>query len=163
MEIKKAVESDAGRLARIVKTANIPVAQALGLNRDNAPNHPSFCTEDWILNGMERGEIYYYINVGDEAAGCVAYESPEPNLAYLNRLAVLPGYQRRGLGKALVAHVENLARSGGKRKISIGIIKSHTRLWRWYEGLGFREASTKQFAHLPFDVLFMHLNLETAS
>lgn len=167
MEIREAKTSEADVLARIVRQANIPVAEQFGLTRDNAPNHPSFCTRDWILKGVDRGERYFLAHAeggaasgaGSGPAGCVAYESPEPDLAFLNRLAVLPGLQRRGLGSALVTHVEALARSHGKKTISIGIIRAHTGLRDWYAGLGFVPAGTRQFDHLPFDVLFMHLDL----
>ena len=159
MEIRQAQGSDADLLARIVRDANRPVAAQFGLTCDNAPAHPSFCTGEWILAGMDRGETYFLILDGAEAAGCVAYESPAPDLAYLNRLAVLPKAQGQGLGAVLVARVEEQARAEGKQKISIGIIKAHTRLRRWYEGLGFTEAGTKAFDHLPFDVLFMQRDL----
>lgn len=173
MEIREALISEAELLARIIREANIPVAEKFGLNWDNAPGHPSFCTGDWILKGMDRGERYFVTEMkgtqisgatdqtgGKVPAGCVAYESPEPDLAFLNRLAVLPQFQGQGLGTCLVNHVKILARSGGKRKISIGIIKAHTGLRDWYQGLGFVPAGVKQFDHLPFDVLFMHLDLE---
>lgn len=159
MKIKKALPADAEVLAGIIRKANIPVAHTFGLTRENVPNHPAFCTRDWILDGMERGEEYYLAQTDDSPAGCVAYDGPEPGVAFLNRLAVLPEVQGRGTGRALVAHVKALARSRGKRKISIGIIKAHTRLRDWYAGLGFVAAGTRQFDHLPFDVLFMHLDL----
>ena len=171
MEIKEAHRTEADVLATIVRQANIPVAGQFGLDQNNAPGHPSFCTGEWILKGLDRGEQYFLAHVqgtgepeaGSGPAGCVAYESPEPDLAFLNRLAVLPAFQGRGLGTALVSHINALARSRGKKKISIGIIKAHTTLRDWYAGLGFVPAGTKQFAHLPFDVLFMHLDLDLNS
>ncbi len=87
--------------------------------------------------------------------GCVAYESPEPELAYLNRLAVLPAFQKRGVGKQLVDKVILLARTEDKKQISIGIIKTHEGLKTWYEGMGFVPSGTRVFQHLPFDVQFM--------
>ena len=143
MEIRQAQRSDADILAGIVKEANKPVAAQFGLTFDNAPAHPSFCTKEWIFSGMDRGEVYYLITLQKEAVGCVAYESPAPDIAYLNRLAVLPKAQGRGVGAALVARVEEKARTCANKTISIGIIKAHTRLRHWYEGLGFSQAGTK--------------------
>jgi hypothetical protein len=43
--------------------------------------------------------------------------------------------------------------------VSIGIIAEHIKLKKWYLKLGFIEASTKKFDHLPFDVTYMHYEL----
>ncbi|WDP84055.1 MAG: GNAT family N-acetyltransferase [Desulfobacter sp.] len=127
--------------------------------QDNAPSHPSFGTPEWIIAGMDRGEAYFLGQMGDQAVGCVAYESPEPEIAYLNRLAVLPGFQNKGVGKKLVSHVIDRARKDEKKQVSIGIIKAHKSLKNWYLSLGFEISGTKVFDHLPFDVLFMTLDL----
>jgi diamine N-acetyltransferase len=45
------------------------------------------------------------------------------------------------------------------RQVSIGIIDDHTVLKNWYLGLEFKETNTKQFAHLPFTVCFMEMDI----
>lgn len=155
MSIREISQHDVNSVAAIVSAANIPVAAQFGLNRDNAPAHPSFCTPERILAGMDRGERYFVCELKGQAVGCVAYESPESDLAYLNRLAVLPAFQNRGVGKHLVDHVILLASADEKRQISIGIIKAHEDLKTWYASLGFLSSGTKVFQHLPFDVQFM--------
>ncbi len=155
MSIREMSQADIKSVADIVKAANIPVAEQFGLNRDNAPSNPSFCTPDWIQADLDQGERYFVCEVKGQAVGCVAYESPEPDLAYLNRLAVLPAFQNRGVGKQLVDKVIFLARAEDKKQISIGIIKAHEELKIWYAALGFLPSGTKVFQHLPFDVQFM--------
>ncbi len=155
MDTREISQADIKSVAGIVSAANIPVAEQFGLNRDNAPAHPSFCTPEWIQEGVDRGERYFVCEVAGQAVGCVAYESPEPDLAYLNRLAVLPAFQNRGVGKQLVDHVILLSGADDKKQISIGIIKAHEELKTWYEGRGFVPSGTKVFDHLPFDVQFM--------
>lgn len=159
MEIQAATLKDAAVLARIISQANVPVAKEFGLTPENAPTHPSLCTAQWIVAGMERGETYSLVRSEGAPAGCVAYESPEPDLAFLNRLAVLPQCQGQGLGRALVSHILDRAGRDGKKAVSIGIIKAHTRLASWYASLGFVPAGEKVFDHLPFDVLFMRYEL----
>jgi len=78
---------------------------------------------------------------------------------YLERLAVLPGYRRRGLGKALVAHVQSTAKALGAQRVSIGIIAEHVELRNWYKRLGFVETGDKDFSGLPFRVTFMSYDL----
>jgi len=57
---------------------------------------------------------------------------------------------------ALVRHIVAYARSKQVNVVSIGIIAAHEVLKTWYAGLGFIEKDTLRFAHLPFDVTFMH-------
>ena len=159
INIEQASYSDTGAISEIVKLANNPVAKQFALTRDNAPSHPSLCTPDWIRAGMDRGERYFIGERIGLKVGCVAYESPEPGLAYLNRLAVLPDYQNLGVGQALVHHILTLAKEDQKNNVSIGIIKAHTILRDWYAGLGFIPSGTKTFDHLPFDVQFMTCDL----
>lgn len=162
MQIRQITEADIPAVAGIIRAANIPVAEAFGLNRRNAPSHPSFCTPEWIRSGLAGGERYFVCKTGDRIAGCVAYEDPgdaDPGLAYLNRLAVLPACQRTGVGAGLVNHVIGLAGADNKQGLSIGIIEPHHPLKAWYEGLGFVAAGTKTFGHLPFDVQFMRYHL----
>lgn len=153
--VRRAGASDAQTLARIIAAANRPVAERFGLTRENAPTHPSLCEPDWVETGMERGEEYFLISVSGEDAGCVACEFPTADLAYLNRLAVLPAFQGQGLGRGLVDHVLNLARERGRGTVSIGIIAGHRELKAWYETLGFVVSEKKEIPHLPFDVLLM--------
>ena len=155
MTIYTANTSDAESIASIVSTANKDVAVKFGLNHENNPKHPSFYTKDWILTDFARGEEYFLYSVAGEAVGCVAFEQPSPEVAYLNRLSVLPDYRRRGIGEQLVQHIFDYAKTKGVSEISIGIIAKHTELKNWYAQLGFFENGLKEFPHLPFDVLFM--------
>ncbi|MBU0973112.1 MAG: GNAT family N-acetyltransferase [Proteobacteria bacterium] len=159
MSIRTASPAEAPRLAKIIRIANQAIARKLGLNQENAPKHPSFCTQDWIAADFDRGERYFVCETAGELVGCVAYGSPETGLAFLNRLAVLPDFQGRGIGERLVSHLITYARAEKKQRISIGIIAANHTLRNWYETLGFVPLETKTFGHLPFDVLFMQYSL----
>ena len=91
----------------------------------------------------------------NQTIGCVAVERANTEVCYLERLAVLPDYRRRGFGKALVEHVLSEAKLLGAHCVSIGIIAEHTELKEWYKELGFVEGETKEFPHLPFRVTVM--------
>jgi GNAT superfamily N-acetyltransferase len=159
MTIQRASREDAARIAAIIRASHQDVAQKFNLTRDNNPKHPSFCTPQWVLADFERGEEYFVYRRETEAAGCVAFEQPDSETAYLNRLSVLPPCRRRGIGAALVRHIIDYARLKRARIISIGIIAAHGVLKNWYAGLGFIEKETRRFDHLPFDVTFMHYTL----
>ncbi len=155
MPIREAIASDAAVIALLVSQSNQDVAQTFGLNADNCPKHPSFCTASWIESDFARGERYFILEEDAQPIACVAYETPSDKLAYLNRLSVLPLHRKRGIGARLVEHIIELARSQAIQTISIGVIGEHTELQRWYKRLGFVAGETKRFPHLPFSVMYM--------
>jgi diamine N-acetyltransferase len=155
MEIRQACADDGALLAALVSEANKDVAQRFGLNAENCPKHPSFCTAAWIDADFARGERYFILEDGAAAVGCVAYERPGPGRAYLNRLSVLPEHRKRGAGARLVQYIARLAASESVGTISIGVIGEHVELKRWYERLGFTCGEVKRFQHLPFPVQYM--------
>ncbi len=152
--------SDAEEIGRVVSVANRDVADLFGLTWENAPKHPSFCTTEWIRSDMDRGQVYFVHRAAGIIKGCVAFEQADATTAYLNRLAVLPDYRHGGIGAALARYILILGREKGIETVSIGIIGEHDLLRRWYLGLGFVDAGTKAFDHLPFTVGFMHYSLK---
>jgi N-acetylglutamate synthase-like GNAT family acetyltransferase len=135
------------------------VAKHFDLTHENAPRHPSNCTEDWIKKDMERGVTYFVIENENIVVGCVALELANSEVSYLERLAVLPDQRRRGFGKKLLTHVLSESKLLGVQRVNIGIIAGHTELKNWYKEIGFVEGETKEFSHLPFRVTFMSYEL----
>jgi GNAT superfamily N-acetyltransferase len=162
-------QDDAAQLVSVICEANAVVAKQFDITLDNNPKHPSFYTEEWLAKDIARGEQYFVAHVSRMSsetegelgciAACVAFEHPRPDTAYLNRLSVLPQYQRQGIGRALVEYVIDYAKSKNITFISIGIIASHAVLKEWYIRLGFVEGETKVIDHLPFDVAYLRLTL----
>lgn len=157
--IRTASVADAPLISRLVREAFRTSAGHFGLTPENAPTHPSNCTVEWIIGDIQRGISYYILEANHQGVGCVAMEKAVPDHWYLERLAVLPAFQGRGHGTALVQHVISLAKRGGAKYLSIGIIAEDTGLKDWYLKRDFAEGQTKKFAHLPFRVLFMIYNL----
>ena len=153
--IREAFHNDAVTLARIISESNKDVAARFSLDASNCAKHPSFCNEDWIKADLARGERYFVFEDGGQPIACVAYETPSGNVAYLNRLSVLPRHRRRGIGERLVGHVAELARAASIPTISIGVIGEHEDLQRWYRKLGFVDGETRRFPYLPFSVRYM--------
>lgn len=158
-QIQIASLSDAEKLALIVRNSNKDVADKFDITFENNPKHPSFYTKEWVLKDFERGEEYFLYQENNEYLGCVAFEQPNTETAYLNRLSVLPMYRRNGIGEKLVTHIIEHSKEKNVKTISIGIITKHEQLKTWYSKLGFKEGDTKIFSHLPFDVTFMHYEL----
>ena len=122
MNIKIATIDDGAILSDLIRNSYRDVAQRFDLTSENCPKHPSNCTDEWIQNDFDRGVPYYILEHNGRPAGCAALEIPEPDIGYLERLAVVPADRRKGFGRSLVDHVFNRAKASGVKKISIGII-----------------------------------------
>ena len=147
--------SDATLLAEIIRTSHTDVAIQFNLNKRNCPTHPSNCTADWIQTDMEKGIVYFLLLLLKIPIGCVAVETANPHLCYIERLSILPDHRHNGFGTALVDHGLKISKQQGAKKVSIGIIAQFTRLKHWYQQLGFIEQKTLDIEHLPFTVLLL--------
>lgn len=159
IHIREANSADISLISRLVRQSYRGVADRFKLTPANCPKHPSNCTDEWIENDFGRGVSYFVLEQRGVPAGCVAIESVDADLCYLERLAVLPHERENGLGSQLVEHIFRTARELGSKKISIGIIAAQTELKQWYRKFGFIEGENKEFSHLPFRVTFLTCEL----
>lgn len=72
-----------------------------------------------------------------EPVGVVFYQRFETHV-YLGRLAVLPAYQRHGIGGALIGEVERRARELGAGRVRLGVRIALPHLRARYERLGYQ-------------------------
>lgn len=93
--------------------------------------------------------------------GFIAIErsASAPGTFYIEKVAVRPRYRHAGVGRRLMEFAtERIAALGGKR-ISIGLIDSHSVLKSWYADQGYVQTAVRDFAHLPFKVCLMEKKL----
>ena len=88
----------------LIRASFADVAGRFDLTPENAPTHPSNCTPEWILTAMGKGVAFLLLESPQGAVGCVAVERADREVCYLERLAVLPEYRRKGHGRELVGH-----------------------------------------------------------
>jgi GNAT superfamily N-acetyltransferase len=93
-------------------------------------------TEGTVRRLMSSTRVVIALAAG-EPSGCVFYEQAEDQLSF-SRLAVRPEYRRRGIGRALIAYVEDQARALKVGGIRLGVRIALTRLRAYYERLGYR-------------------------
>ena len=74
---------------------------------------------------------------GDRIAACVQVADRGDGLAYLGMLAVEPGGQARGLGRAMIAAAEDFARRFGARRMEMTVVDRRATLIAWYERRGY--------------------------
>jgi N-acetylglutamate synthase-like GNAT family acetyltransferase len=155
VEIRPAGSQDIIRITAIIRAAFGVVARRFQLTPHNCPKHPSNCTENWVARDLARGVTYYLATIDRQPVGCMGVELASGEDCYLERLAVLPHYQRKGIGAALVGRGLDQARRLGVRKVGVAIIAAQSELAQWYQRLGFTHAGTRRFDHLPFEVAFL--------
>lgn len=153
--IREACTDDVALLTGIIRESFRDVAERFGLTAENCPAHPSNYTEAQCVEEMGRGVRFFILETEGKACGCVALEHAKPDVCYLERLSVLPGYRERGFGRLLTDHVLGEAKRLGVRRVSIAIIAEHHELRDWYIKLGFRMKKTALYDHLPFEVAFL--------
>ncbi len=90
----------------------------------------------------------------DVVAGCVFYEPREDHL-YLFRLAVLPAYRRRGVGRILIANVEQQARALQLGRVRLGVRLALAPLRAYYERIGYRVVEYGTHAGYPVPTYVM--------
>ena len=86
------------------------------------------------------------------------------NEYYLANMAVFPDFQRRGIGSALLAHVEGRAKEVGLNKCSLIVDTENPAARRLYERSGYRVVFTKTYpgpaedAHAGYHRMVKELN-----
>ena len=61
MTIRQATDKDIPLLTNIIRTSNQDIAERFQLTPQNAPKHPSNCTDAWIESAFEKGITYYAV------------------------------------------------------------------------------------------------------
>ncbi len=129
--IGEATGADAAAIANLLRTAFEEYRDVL-----NPPSGAHNETADRVLEKMKiaRAALARWDGV---ALGCVFYEQ-EDDVIYLSRLAVLPEYRQRGIGRALVRYVEDRARTVGLRRVQLAVRLSLPKLRASYHRMGYQ-------------------------
>jgi GNAT superfamily N-acetyltransferase len=113
---------------------------------DGVLNPPSGAHDETIrtvrLKLKRGGAVVAYVD--KEPAGFAFYE-PVKDLLYFGRLSVLPAFRNRGIGAALLEHVEARARHTGAAGVRLAVRLQLPHLVARYERLGYR--TTKHMTH----------------
>lgn len=143
----------------LIHTACGTVAEEFGLTKENCPTNGAFMPLARLQAEFAAASAAYaYIEDGRPTG--FAMLCPRPGEAYkLEKLAVLPGRRRQGIGAKLVSHVCQEARALGGKRLLIGIIEENTRLCAWYESQGFVHVGIEKIPQLPFTVGHMERRL----
>ena len=93
---------------------------------------------DTISSVMSVGTVL--VAMGDGIAGCVAVQQ-KGDFAYAGRLAVDPGVRGMGVGRALMAAAEAMARQMGAGRLRVDVRLALPENRRFFRALGFAEGA----------------------
>jgi ribosomal protein S18 acetylase RimI-like enzyme len=82
-----------------------------------------------VLREVEKGWTLYVADDGGRIAAMLALRPPD----HLDQLFVAPYYQRKGLGRRLLAFTHEQLRD----EIRLRCVRENDKAWRWYEREGF--------------------------
>ena len=101
---------------------------------------PFLALED--VQAESRRMTFYVYEQSNRIVAAVALEARPKAVGVVSRLYVLPSFQRRGIGRALLAHVEDAAKQGGLREIAVWTDPDATWAVSFYKRHGYSEIQT---------------------
>jgi ribosomal protein S18 acetylase RimI-like enzyme len=156
--IKKiTLQDDFQALAQLLNDSFATVAEEFGLTKENSPSNNAFITPETLKSQLIECREFFYFSENGIAVGFIAIEKSEreETTYYIEKLAALPQYRHKGIGRQLMDFATERIKTFEGKKVSIGLIDSNICLKEWYSRQGFEETGVKKFEHLPFNVCFM--------
>lgn len=101
------------------------------------------------LAGTEIDGLRFLLRVDGEVAGALGLQTVWLRGPYIRFLAILPTFQGRGLGTAILMWIEDEARKAEQRNLWVVASQINTGAIRFYEHHGFKQAA--QFDGLAYD------------
>ncbi len=135
-------------------------AERFGYTKETYPSSGAYITLEELTNAKKRGVHMYAACVeGGKVAGYVQLEKTADGIYAFRRFAVLPEYQKLGIGRALVSHCRDRATLYGGKKLTLVMINENTKLKDFYISNGFRVIKTANDGTYPFEYAVMELEL----
>lgn len=155
--IREINRNDIPECVEIIKKSFKTVADEFGFTVENAPRFTAFATTEDRLNWQIDNEhrLMFVYEQDGVLCGYYALLMQDNNECELNNLAVLPEYRHSGIGKQLLEHAYETARTQGCKRINIGIVEENKKLRSWYEENGAVHTGTKKFDFFPFTCGYM--------
>jgi GNAT superfamily N-acetyltransferase len=142
IEIRRAASTDFGHVRFCAQVAYGKYIARIG--KPPAPMNADFAEQ------IERGLVYVASRDG-QFAGYVTF-FPEGDHLHLDAVAVLPEHSGKGVGKALIGHVEHVARRNGFKAVELYTNEVMTENLVMYPKLGYRE--THRMRQAGYDRIF---------
>lgn len=157
--IQRLVDVDLEIAAQVIRESFATVADDFDLTIDNCPTNGAFTQAKHLKIDLEKGNQLFGLYLGKKMIGFFELVYNEGNQATLEKVAIIPPERGKKYGEFILDKVREIAKNDHIERIDIGIIKENIRLKEWYQRNGYQIVRSQNFAHLPFEVLYMQLNL----
>jgi predicted N-acetyltransferase YhbS len=134
MNTRVATEADVGSIAHLINAAFR--VERFFIDRDR--------TDPDKISALLKTGVFLVAEDAERMIACV-YVEPRGERAYFGLLAVEPSHQKKGVGRNMVAAVENYARAAGCRFMDMRIVDLRAELPPFYRRLGYVETGTEPF------------------
>lgn len=136
------------------------MANDFDLTLDNCPTNGAFTQAKHLKIDLDKGQQLFGVYLGKKMIGFFELVYHDGYQATLEKVAVVPSERGNQYGEFILDKARKIAAEDRIEQIDIGIIKENRRLKKWYQKNGYEIVCSKQFDHLPFEVLYLQLDLK---
>jgi ribosomal protein S18 acetylase RimI-like enzyme len=142
--------NDSNIITNILNKAFFTVAQELHFTKENASTFPAFIHADRIEKSLKNGLRMFGYVIDEQIIACAGFSHYKDETYFIERLATLPEYRHRGIGKKMMDFVEIQIKNIGGKNIEIHVVDKNTPLREWYKQLHYKEIRIDEIPSLPF-------------
>lgn len=146
--------------AQVIRESFSSVAKEFNLTYNNCPTNGAFTKMDHLATDLEKGKLLFGVYVEKKMIGFFELAYTSGGKATLEKVSIIPAERGKKYGKFILNKAREIALNDNMHQIDIGIIKENKRLKKWYQKNGYHIVDSKKFLHLPFEVLYMILDLK---
>jgi diamine N-acetyltransferase len=136
------IDLEGARLVGLAPASALRLAAAIvAIPPWSAMNYPAVALARFLASSDD-GAFRYLVEVDGVEAGAVSVRHPWLKGPYLELLALLPPFQRQGLGARIVSWFEEAGRALGARNLWVCASSFNDGALRFYQHHGFQPAAT---------------------
>ena len=153
-------EADLETAAQVIRESFAATANDFDLTIDNCPTNGAFTQAKHLMNDLENGNQLFGVYLGKKMIGFFELVYHEDQQADLEKVSIIPSERGKNYGKLILNRAKEIAYNNQMETINIGIIKENKDLKNWYQKMGYQIVCSQNFSHLPFEVLYLRLDLK---
>jgi ribosomal protein S18 acetylase RimI-like enzyme len=143
----------------ILNRSFLTVAKTFGYTAEQVPSFPAFIDSSVIVGQLQEEFKIFGAKIDNAIVGCAGYKFIDGTTSVIERLAVLPEYRHRGIGKYLLEYIENIIKTDKGKIIELSMVDNNLVLKNWYKRFGYRELRIEEYPQLPFKVCVLQKRL----
>jgi len=147
-------------ITEILNKSFIPIANEYGYTIKNAQKFPAFIQCTFVADEIRYGLRIFAYREGKKLVGCVGYVKSSNGVYEIKNFAVLPEFQRKGIGKKLLIHTEKEIKKFSAKIAEVCFDTRNTKLKQWFEKMGYKETEIKEVKGLSNKICIMQKSIK---